>query len=253
MKRLVVFILLVIGLTSCDVLQQAASGINTTGIPVPTSNPLTESEVISGLKDALRVSTDTAVSGLSTLNGFFGDAALKILLPPDAKIITDNLDNPVLKAIGVSQKVDDVILRMNRSAEEAAAKATPIFVDAIRNMSITDAFGILKGSDTAATHYFRVNTYNALYQQFKPVITQYLDKDIVGSISTNEAWTTLTSAYNKAARLSSSLTPVNTQLDDYVTKKTIHGVFVKVAEQEAQIRKDPVARVTDILKRVFGS
>ncbi|MBN2746034.1 MAG: DUF4197 domain-containing protein [Bacteroidales bacterium] len=253
MKRLIVFAFLVFSLTSCDVLQQVASEIDPVGLPVPTSNPLTESEVISGLKDALRVSTDTAVSGLSALNGFFGDAALKILLPPDAKIITDNLDNPVLKAVGISQKVDDVILRMNRSAEEAAKKATPIFVDAIRNMSIADAFGILKGSDTAATHYFRVSTYNALYQQFKPIITQHLDKDIVGSISTNEAWNTLTTAYNRAARLSSSLTPVNTQLDDYVTKKAIHGVFVKVAEQEAQIRKDPVARVTDILKRVFGS
>lgn len=251
-KKSLFAILLILSFTSCDVLMEVANEAGTT-LPSGGPAPLTETEVISGLKDALRVSTDTAVSTLNKTDGFFGNALLKILLPPEAKIITDNIDNPVLKTIGVTQKINDVILRMNRSAEKASAKAAPIFISAIKGMSISDAFGILRGSDTAATHYFRVNTYSALYQEFKPVIKQYLDKDIVGSMSTNEAWSTLTTAYNKAARFSSSLTPINTELDDYVTKKTIHGVFFKVAEQEKEIRKDPLARVTDILKRVFGS
>lgn len=250
MKKIIVLILLAVGLNSCDVLNEMAKQIDTT---IPTGPaPLTESEVISGLKDALRVSTDTAVAGLSKTNGFFGDAVLKILLPPEAKIITDNKDNQVLKTIGVTKMIDDVILRMNRSAEEASAKAAPIFINAIKSMSISDAFGILRGSDTSATHFFREKTYNALYQEFRPIISKYLDMDLVGGVSTNEAWSNLTSSYNKVAQFSTSLTPVNTKLDDYVTNKTIQAVFIKVAEQETQIRKDPVARVTDILKRVFG-
>jgi hypothetical protein len=251
MKKIITLLVVLITMSSCDILMEVAEQAGGTVPSGPA--PLSESEVVSGLKEALRVSTDTAVSNLSITNGFFGNAMLKILLPPEASIITDNLDNPVLKAVGISSKVDDVILRMNRSAEEASAKAKPIFVNAIKGMSIQDAFGILRGSDTAATHYFRVNTYSALYQEFKPVVSKYLDEDIVGGISTNDAWSSLTGAYNKAARFSSSLTPINTQLDDYVTKKTIHGVFTKVAEQEQNIRKDPVAQVTSILKRVFGS
>ena len=148
--------------------------------------------------------------------------------------------------------VDDVVLRINRSAEEASQKAKPIFINAIKNMSFSDAFGILKGNDTAATDYFRMNTHSQLYSEFNPIIKKYLDMDLVGGISTNAAWSTLTGAYNKVAQFSSSLTPVNTKLDDYVTKRTIDGVFMKLAEEEKQIRKDPIAQVTAILKRVFG-
>ena len=237
--------------TSCDVLNEVANQME---IPGGTTGPapLTEQEVVSGLKEALRVSTDTAVSVVSKTNGFFNDAMIKILLPPEAKIITDNKDNAVLKSLGITKMIDDVILRMNRSAEEASKKAGPVFLNAIKTMSISDAFGILRGNDTAATHYFRTNTSKQLYNDFKPVIKKYLDMDIVGNISTNEAWNTLTKAYNSAAQFSTSLTPVNTNLDDYVTKKTIDGLFIKLAEEEKQIRKDPLARVTDILKKVFG-
>lgn len=254
MKKLkyIITILITIGFSSCDLFNQLAKDINNTTIPTGPA-PLTETEVISGLKEALTISTDTAVSNLSKTNGFFGDVLLKIILPPEAKIITDNMDNPGLKSIGITNMINNVILRMNRSAEEASAKAAPIFINAIKNMSFSDAFGILRGSDTAATHFFRVNTYNALYQEFKPTVSKYLDMDLVGGISTNEAWNTLTTAYNKVALFSSSLTPVNTALDDYVTQKTIQGVFIKVAEQEKNIRKDPIAQVTAILKRVFGT
>lgn len=252
MKKWFTLLILTSLLSSCEILEQLGSTIDTVGSTTTTKTPLSEIEVVSGLKEALRVSTDSAVGKVSLTNGFFKDAALKILLPPEADIITKNLDNPVLKTLGISKMVDDVVLRLNRSAEEASKKAGPIFINAIKGMSISDAFGILKGGDTAATHFFRQNTYQNLYSEFKPIVNQFLDKQIVGNISTNQAWTNLTSAYNKVAQFSSSLTPVNTKLDDYVTKKTIHGVFVKLAEEEKDIRKDPVARVSDILKRVFG-
>ena len=249
MKKVALFLVLILFLTSCDILNEVAQQIE---VPTTGPTPLTESEVISGLKEALTIGTDSSVTKVSATNGFFNDQFIKILMPPEADIITNNLDNPVLKSLGVTAMVDDVILRMNRSAEEASKKAKPIFINAIKQMSISDAFGILHGGDTAATHYFRMNTHSKLYSEFKPIIKKYLDMELVGGISTNQAWNTLTSAYNKVAQFSASLTPVNTNLDDYVTKKTINGVFVKLAEEEKQIRKDPVAQVTDILKRVFG-
>lgn len=251
MKRFFILLVLPFILSSCDILTEVAQQIEIPDTPSGPA-PLTETEVILGLKEALTIGTDSSIAKVSATNGFFKDQMIKILLPPEAKIITDNLDNPVLKSLGVSSMIDDVILRMNRSAEEASLKAKPIFVNAIKSMSISDAFGILRGSDTSATHYFRMNTHSQLYSEFNPIIKKYLDMDLVSGISTNKAWNTLTGAYNKVAQFSSSLTPINTNLDDYVTKKTINGVFVKLADQEKQIRIDPIARVTDILKRVFG-
>ena len=111
----------------------------------------------------------------------------------------------------------------------------------------------MNGGETAATEYFKKATTTSLKQAFKPVINQSLDKPLVGTISTNKAWTDLTTAYNKAAKFSSSLTPVNSELDDFVTQKTVDGLFAKLALQEKKIRKDPAAQVTSILKQVFGS
>ena len=214
--------------------------------------PLTEQEVVNGLKSALEISTDTAVSIVSTTNGFFKDNAIKILLPPEADIITQNMNNPLLKAIGVSGMINDVVLRMNRSAEQASKQAAPIFVNAIKSMSIQDAFGILNGSDTSATHFFRVKTYGQLQNAFKPKIRNSLNKPIVGGISANKAWGTLTSGYNEVANFVPAWKKVNTNLDDYVTHKALDGLFLKVALEEKQIRNNPSARVNDILKRVFG-
>ncbi len=254
-KLLITFMILGIGVfSSCDSVYQVMNEIEKQASGEGGGSlPLTQEEVVKGLKEALRVSTDTAVSIVSKQNGFFGDQALKILLPPEAKIIMDHKDDKILKAIGVSKMIDDVILRMNRSAEDAAKKAGPIFFDAITKMSISDAFGILNGGETAATEFFKKTTTTQLKNAFKPVINQSLDKKIVANVSTNDAWNNLTTAYNKVAKFSSTLTPVNTKLDDYVTQKAVDGLFLKLAEEEKQIRKDPVARVTDILKRVFGS
>ncbi len=234
-------------LTSCDVLQDVVKVIDESDINLP----LTEQEVIDGLKEALRVSTDTAVSVVSVINGYYGDKLLKINMPPEADLIMEYKDNPLLQAAGVSKLIDDVILRMNRAAENAAKSATPIFVNAIKSMTIQDAFTILNGSDTAATNYFRKKTYNQLKASFKPKIKTSLNKSLVGNISANKAWTSLTGAYNDVATFT-GWKKVNTQLDEYVTNKALNGLFVKVKAEEIQIRKNPQARVTDILERVFG-
>lgn len=252
MKRIInigIIALIIVFILGCSTLQKVAEQI-----PVTTSesNPLTEQEVISGLKDALKVSTDTAVSIVSKPNGFFNDQTIKILLPPEAKVIMDNKDHSVMKAIGITKLIDDVILRMNRSAEEASKQAVPIFVNAIKSMSMQDAFGILRGADNAATEYFKSKTSQNLFNTFKPTVKQALDKPLVGNVSTTNAWNTMTSKYNKVAILINK-PKVNTDLVNFVTQKAIDGLFNKLAIQEKEIRQNPLNRVTDILKRVFGS
>ncbi len=240
MKKIIVFVILLVTFIACD---------KTNNI-LDTS--LTETEVIEGLKSALTVGTDTAVSIVSQVNGYFLDNIIKIYLPPDADIIVQNASNPLLQAIGINALIDDVILRMNRAAEDAAKEATPIFLDAITSITIQDAFSILNGADTAATHYLREKTYTNLKNAFQPKITVSLAKPLVGGISASDAWTTLTTAYNQVAQFIPGWNQVNTQLDDYTTRKALDGLFIKVGDEEKDIRTDPVARVNDILKRVFG-
>jgi hypothetical protein len=247
MKKYFLMLTAALLFTACDVLQDIVEVANEEIGDVP----LTEQEVVKGLKEALRVGTDTAVSVVSVVNGYYGDQLLKISLPPEAKLIMEHKDHPLLKAAGLSKMIDDVILRMNRSAENAAKSAAPIFVNAITSMSIKDAFDILNGSDTAATHYFRQKTYKQLKNSFKPQIKTSLDKSLVGNVSANKAWSALTGAYNDVA-VFTGWEKINTQLDEYVTRKALDGLFIKVKDEEKQIRKNPAARVTDILERVFG-
>lgn len=184
------------------------------------------------------------------------DELIKIYLPPEADIIVENANNPLLAAIGVNDFIDDMVLKLNRAAEDAAKEATPIFIDAITEMTIEDAFGILNGPDTSATHYLREKTFVALQEAFQPKIAASLEKPIVAGISATETWTSFTNVYNDIANSIAGqfagLTPVNTELDAYVTTKGLHGLFVKVADEEQAIRTDPLARVTDLLERVFG-
>ncbi|MCD4736131.1 MAG: DUF4197 domain-containing protein [Bacteroidales bacterium] len=221
-------------------------------IKIIENPPLTEEEVVAGLKEALVVGTDTAVSIVSEIDGYYMDELIRILMPPDADIIMENIDDPLLQAIGIDNLVEDVVLLMNRAAEDAATEAIPIFVDAVTSMTIQDAFNILNGEDTAATHYLRENTYTELQSAFQPKIGTSLEKPLVGGVSADEAWSTLTTAYNNVAQFIPGWNQVNTELDEYVTRKALDGLFVKVAEEEIDIREDPLARVTDLLKRVFG-
>jgi len=246
------FILLIFAssliITSCDVAQQIANDYaNSTG-----STELTESEVIKGLKRALSIGAETAVSDLSKSNAFYSDAAYKILLPDEAKIITDNRNNPLLQAIGVDKMITDVEKSMNLAAEKAVIKAKPIFIHAITNMSIQDGFSILQGNDIAATTYLRNTTYQQLYDSFKPEVSETLKQPLYQGISTQKAWSSLSNGYNSVATFVPSWNSVNTNLDDYVTQKTLDALFLEVEKEERKIRKDPAARVEEILRRVFG-
>lgn len=199
---------------------------------------LSTDEIASGLKEALSVGAEKAGNSLSSLNGFFANAAIKILMPDEAKKVEEKL-----RAIGLGDQVDNAILSMNRAAEDAAKSAAPIFVNAIKQMSIKDAAGILKGGDFAATDYLKDKTTASLTASFKPVIEKSLEK-----VNATKYWNTVFSAYNKFA-----LKKINPDLTAYVTEKALNGIFYQVGQEEQKIRKDPLARTSDLLKKVFSN
>lgn len=214
---------------------------------------LTEAEVVRALKEALTVGAENSARKLAAENGYYGDELVKILLPDEAKIIVDNIS----RIPGGEALVEDVILRINRAAEDAAKEIAPIFISSVRQMTINDAFNILNGSDNAATEYLRRTTYNELYNLYKPKIQASTEKDIVGNVSLKDSWESLTGKWNSiantiAGRLA-NLEPVNTDLDDYLTDKALSGVFLKVEGEEQKIRNEVSARVTPLLQKVFGS
>lgn len=215
--------------------------------------PLTESEVISGLKEALTTGAKNSAERLAKENGYYGDAAIKIFLPDEAKVIVDNIS----RIPGGDQLIQDVILRINRAAEDAARDVAPIFVNSVTQMTIKDAFNILNGADNAATTYLRSTTYNELYALYQPKIKASTEKKIIGNISTKDSWNTLTSKWNTLANSIAgklaNLKPVNTDLDAYLTNKALSGMFLKVEIEELKIRKEVSARITPLLQRVFGS
>lgn len=232
MKRWIMSFLLIPVLSGCDVAQQVISqtGANQGG--------LSTYEIVSGLKQALTIGTENGTGQLSQVNGFFENAAVKILMPPEAEKVTNTL-----RSVGLGSLVDKAVLSMNRAAEDAAKSASPIFVNAIKQMTITDALGILKGGDFAATNYFKEKTTASLTDAFKPVIDKALT-----NVDATKYWSDVFTAYNRFASK-----PINTDLSAYVTQKAIDGIFYEVGIEEQKIRKDPAARVTELLKKVFGS
>ncbi|MGN6164806.1 MAG: DUF4197 domain-containing protein [Flavisolibacter sp.] len=199
---------------------------------------LSNDEIISGLKEALSVGTNNAAQKLSNVDGFFKDAAIKILMPEEAKKVETKLRN-----LGMGKQVDNAILSMNRAAEDASKEVAPIFVNAIKGMSIQDGVGILKGGDFAATNYLKDKTTASLTEKFRPVIEASLQK-----VNATKYWNTVFSTYNTF-----SSEKVNTDLVAYVTEKALSGIFYQVGLEEQKIRKDPVARTTDLLKKVFAN
>lgn len=232
-------------LSACAELTQIVNGIE-------LNTPLTETEIASGLKEALRVGTDSATHNLSATNGYYGDILVKILLPPEANVIVTNAS----KIPGGEKLINDVILSINRAAEDAANDAGAIFYKAITEMTISDAVTILRGSDNAATEYFKSKTQQNFFNLYHPHIKKSIDKELIAGYSAGETWSTMTSNYNKVANSFvgqlADLKPVNIELDAYLTQKALDGLFLKIANEEKKIRTDPVARVTDILKRVFS-
>lgn len=244
-KQVFIFLIPVILLSGC-------AELNTLMQSVSMDIPLTEAEVVDGLKEALITGTNNSSSLLSAVDGYYGDELVKIMLPAEASVIIDNL----AKIPGGDKLVQDVVLSINRAAEDAAKEVAPIFVSTIKQMTIHDAFGILKGADNAATQYLISTTRDDLYALYAPKIRQSTEKDVVGGISAKDSWELLTGKWNKLANSIAGklagLNPVNTELDTYLTNRALDGMFLKVSEEEKKIREDVSARVTPLLKKVFG-
>ena len=201
---------------------------------------LSSTEIARGLREALTVGARNAANQLSATNGFFGNAILKILLPPEAQKVESTL-----RSLGFSSLVDKTILSMNRAAEDAAGKAVPIFVNAITSITIQDGLSILQGGKGAATAYLKSKTTLALANAFRPVITSSLGKTGATSL-----WSNVFNTYN---RLPVTRTKVNPDLAGYVTERALSGLFLRISDEENKIRTDPAARVTSILQEVFGA
>jgi hypothetical protein len=229
-----------ISLAACDTLNQLASGLPTgTGTGKPS---LTNDEVIGGLKEALSVGIKNSVNLSSATDGFWKNNLIKLPFPQDALKVRE-------KAMewGMASQVEKFETTLNRAAEEATKEALPIFVDAIKNMSIQDGFSILNGGDGAATKFLRDNTTSKLTTAFKPKV-----KDAISKVKLTDYWTPIMNKYNTAMTLTGGQ-KVNPDLEAYVTERAILGLFKLVEIEENKIRKDPAARVSDLLSKVFGS
>ena len=204
------------------------------------STGITENEAGEGIKEALAQGLAKAVLQLNKEDGFFKDALYKVLMPPDAKKIENTL-----RKMGMGNMVDKAILQINRAAEDAAGHAKPIFVDAIKSMTISDAIGLLKNGDTSATHFFRIKTTSKLVMAFTPVIKNSLDK-----LEATKYYADVVNTYNN---FPTTFKKVNPDLPGHVTGKAIEALFDLVGKEERNIRQNMAARTSDLLKKVFGT
>lgn len=204
-----------------------------------SSGKLTEEEAASGIREALIKGTTTGVETVSKLDGYFKNPEIKIPFPPEAKEIEQKL-----RAIGLGNKVDEAVLSINRAAEDAAVEAKPIFISAIKNLTLRDVFNIVKGEKDEATRYLKNNTTQQLTVQFRPKIETSLEK-----VDATKYWDDVITSYNKIPFVKK----MNPDLAEYVTEKAIEGLFVMIAREEENIRKNPAARTTELLRKVFGN
>ena len=203
------------------------------------SSTLSNEDIIAGLKEALSRGTNNSTAAASKVDGYLKNPEIFIPFPPEAEKIKKELI-----ALGHKNKVDEFETSVNRAAEQAAASAAPLFLDALKRMNVTDGLSILKGSDTAATHYLKQNTSAELTAKYHPIV-----KEALAKTNATAYWTELVTLYNKIPFVKKQ----NPDLEGYATNKAINGLFILVGKEEAKIRKDPAAQVTDLLKKVFGS
>ena len=229
MKRILIAVVFSSLFYGCDVISQ-----------LPQSTGVTESEAGQGIREALSQGLVKAVLHLNREDGFFKDALYKILLPPDAKKIENTL-----RDIGLGSIVDKAILQINRGAEDAAGFAKPIFVDAIKSMTLSDAIGLVRNGDTSATHFFREKTTDALSTAFLPVIKSSLDK-----VQATKYYGDIVTRYNN---FPTTFKKINPDLPGFVTGRAINALFDLVAQEERNIRQNIAARTTEILRKVFGN
>jgi hypothetical protein len=236
MKQLLIAILVVAHLNAFGQLDKL---INDAKKAVGTPKALTKEEVANGLKEALVNGITKGTDLISKMDGYFKNPEIKIPFPNDVKKVEDKL-----RQLGMGSEVDRFVLTLNRGAEEAAKEAKPIFISAIKQMSIDDAFAVLKGQPDAATQFLKRTTSAQLKEKFKPVVQTNLDK-----VNATKYYGDLITNYNRIPFISK----VNPNLNDYATDMAIQGLFTMIAKEEKSIRQDPAARTTDLLKKVFGS
>lgn len=237
MKIFLTILLLTLGLFSNAQLKGILQKANQ-ALGITESKGSEKEDMIAGLKEALIIGAQKGATTLSKEDGFFKNDLLKILLPPEAEKVEKTLRN-----LGLGNQVDEAILSMNRGAEDACKEAATIFIDAVKSMNVEDVVTIIKGTDTAGTAYLRKTTTLSLTNKFRPVIENSLNK-----VNATKHWATIINAYNKV-----SLKKINPDLTAYVTEKSIGGIFYQIGEEEKKIRKDPLARTSELLKRVFGN
>lgn len=236
MKKYIFFLSLSFIFTSCDEILDVLATAST------TTSGISQSEASSGLKQALEVGVNAGTSFLGKTDGFLGNNAYKILLPQEVQNAVSKIKgNPITNRLA-GPYLDKLVTAMNRGAENAMVEAKPIFVNAIKSMSISDAISIVTGGDGAATKYLQRATSSQLKEKFYPVIKTSLEQ-----VKVNEPWTKVSSAYNTVMGKQ-----VQTDLNDYVTSKAMTALFTQIKKEEDKIRSNPVSRTTDLLKKVFG-
>jgi hypothetical protein len=233
MKRLLSLSLMVVLFSSCETLMNTTGGVYGGG-------GITQQEASTGIRQALSQGVNRGITYLNKTDGFFGNEAYKLFLPAEAQRIESTL-----RSIGLGSQVDRAILQINRAAEDAVGYAKPIFVEAITEMTLQDALNIVRGPKDAATEYFRQKTNEKLIAAFSPVIKSSLDK-----LSATRYYTDIVNTYNK---LPTTFNKVNPDLTSYVVEKATVALFDQIAKEEANIRENPVARTTEILRKVFGT
>lgn len=196
-------------------------------------------DISAGIREALKVGTQRAASNLHKPDGFFGNQLIKILLPPEVRPVETQL-----RSMGFGKQCDQLIKSLNRAAEDAAGQAGPVFVRAITSMSITDGVNILRGGNRAATDFLQRTTNSALTEAMRPIIGNSLDK-----VGANKAWREIFTLYN---RLPIAKKKVNPDLVGYVTERSLNGLFMTVADEEAKIRANPAGQANNLINSVFG-
>lgn len=238
------FLIFFAALSSCASGQFNIPNVPNVGFPKTTTTgtsnrPLTEAEVASGLREALIQGTTKGTAQAAQTNGYYGNSLIRIPFPPEIQKVENTLRN-----MGLGGEVDKFVLSMNRAAEDAATSAKPIFISAIKSLTLRDVWNILSGEKDAATQYLKRTTTPQLTAAFKPIIQNSLDK-----VNATRHYSTIITTYNKVPLVQK----VNPDLNAYATDKAIAGLFTLVAQEEANIRQNPVARTTELLRRVFGS
>ena len=231
MKKVIISVLSLTVLSSCAEMQQVANQL-------PNVLQTENLDIASGLKEALNLGITKEVSKLTATDGFFKNEAVKILLPTELQKV-----DKTLRSIGLSKLADEGLKVMNRAAEDAVKEATPIFVDAVKGMSFSDAKSILMGNQTAATTYLQNTTTTALYSKFNPVIKSSFEK-----VGADKIWSQIITKYNSIP----TVKKVNPDLTDYTTTKALEGVFKMIAVEEKDIRTNISARSTALLQKIFA-